>query len=808
MWWRWSIAGAAAASTAVGALLQPPAALTVVGIVGALLAVLVGGLARERWARFVGVLVLVSCVPMARAAVWARARVDARAWLLRAAAEDRSWPVELSLQADALVEEERVWAPVALHRIGEARFESPLSGVVSVAGTLAAGRAGHWTRGRRLVAFGRLVLPAEYRNFGAVERWPHLTRPTLVTVAVKSAALVDVAARAPPVTEALAQARAFIRRRLMRYLGTEARLALALVLGERTALDEETISRLQRAGVYHVMALSGGNVALVLLAISWIRHVSRAARGTWACAAIALLLGYAGLVAAEPSVVRALAVAALYVAGAACDQRANPIHLLTVVAVAMLAFEPGTVFDVGAWLTFVATLGLIALTKPAQTALMATQRSRGARAHLPMWVVHARAVVLPILAASVAAEVALWPIAAHAFGQVTLLGPMLNLLAIPLAAVVQIGAFAIVTGGDLVARLAALVVQGAVRALLETAKLSDHAPMFVFDVIPPSLGLVAAYYAALVVWTAGEVRWRRRAASLVVVSALWMVSGGWRPASEELVVTALDIGQGDASLVRFPSGHALLFDTGGTGDRDPAFGERVLRPAVLGAGLRRLSHVAFSHADPDHVGGLVSAIGRFRPAEVWEGIAVDGHPVVARARREAERVGAVWRTVQAGDEAQFGDARVSIVHPGAPEWSRVRVRNDDSVVMVIRYHRVAVVLAGDVGSDVERRLLSVALDEDVRIVKMPHHGSRTSSSPAWLQWTRPTVAIASVGARNRFGHPAPDVVERYEAAGALVLRTDRDGAVRIRTDGHRAWVETIGGRHFTFGVPDDGARAP
>lgn len=138
-----------------------------------------------------------------------------------------------------------------------------------------------------------------------------------------------------------------------------------------------------------------------------------------------------------------------------------------------------------------------------------------------------------------------------------------------------------------------------------------------------------------------------------------------------------------------------------------------------------------------------------------------------------------------------------------PDWERQRVRNDDSIVLEIALGRASVLLTGDIGQDVERVLADRLAPAGIRILKVPHHGSRTSSSMRFLQAAAPAVAFASAGRMNRFGHPAPDVVARYRRVGAAVFRTDRDGAIWIATDGSRVVVQTSSGRYLSRRVADD-----
>jgi competence protein ComEC len=230
-------------------------------------------------------------------------------------------------------------------------------------------------------------------------------------------------------------------------------------------------------------------------------------------------------------------------------------------------------------------------------------------------------------------------------------------------------------------------------------------------------------------------------------------------------------------------------------------GARVVTPALWALGVRRLTWLAFTHADQDHIGGAAAVAGVFHPREIWEGIPVRRDPRRAALEAEARRLGSAWREVRRGERLVVGGVQVDVLNPPVPDWERQRVRNDDSIVLRVRYGDAEMLLTGDIGRDTERDLPPEPGDPSrVRILKVAHHGSRTSSSASWLATYPPFAALVSVGRQNPFGHPAPDVVRRLEAAGARVFRTDRDGAIIVETDGHDVHLRTMSGGNWVVHV--------
>jgi competence protein ComEC len=270
-----------------------------------------------------------------------------------------------------------------------------------------------------------------------------------------------------------------------------------------------------------------------------------------------------------------------------------------------------------------------------------------------------------------------------------------------------------------------------------------------------------------------------------VVSHLGLLAGPSPLTGDgRLHLSVLDVGQGDSLLLRSPSGRVLLVDTGGSWNPRFDVGERRVAPVLWRSGIRRLDALLLTHAHGDHVGGAPFLLRAFHVDEVWAGPAALEDPGWLRLDRTLRKAGVGRRTLVRGAALDWDGVELRVLGPPPPSRPLRRSRNEDSVVLVARLGAVAFLLPGDVEGVVEDRLLL----PPAAVVKVPHHGSRTSSRPHLVRATRPRLAVASLGARNPFGYPHRSVVERYREAGALFLRTDRDGQVDVATDGRRVWV--------------------
>ena len=672
--------------------------------------------------------------------------------------------------------------------------------IVTVVGTVDPSMAATWRRGRLLKVPAQLRRPARYLDPGVPDFELMLARRgTTLVGSVKSGLLVEVIERGSLFEEACAELRARARRAFYRSIGRldarSAAVASAVILGDRTGLDQETEERLQRAGTYHVIAISGGNIAILAgLLFVGIRLVIRTAVVPEVVVS-ACLIAYAFLVGGGASVDRATVMAVVLLAGHAFDSRARPLNAVACAAGLSLAVDPLMVYDAAAWLTYGATIGII----------VGSPMAFGSLPPLPGWL----RPVVALFVASLSAELALFPIAALVFSRVTVAGLACNFAAIPLMAVVQVGGMcllglaAVMTpAADLVGYVTHLAAWG----LVESARFVDLVPWVTTRLPPPGFFTMVVYYLAwILLFTIRQprliLRVRSIAVAAIVATGIWIVVAPavrWGSAGR-LRVTFVDVGQGDATLVQFPSGHVWMVDSGGaTGPRfDVA--RRVIEPAIWALGVRQLAHLVLTHGDSDHIGGAPSIVRDLAPDEIWEGIPVPKHEPLNQLRDLAGAGGSVWRNVQRGDRVRIGGVEVTVRHPPPADWERQRVRNDDSIVLELRYGSVSIVLPGDVEAATEKSLAPLLARAPITIMQAPHHGSPSSSSLQMLQAMTPAAVVMSVGRNNRFGHPGRAVVARYRAIGAVVFRTDQDGAVTIDTDGKTAVVTSFTGRRQQLG---------
>jgi competence protein ComEC len=327
-------------------------------------------------------------------------------------------------------------------------------------------------------------------------------------------------------------------------------------------------------------------------------------------------------------------------------------------------------------------------------------------------------------------------------------------------------------------------------------------PLASVKVFPPSPAMTVCYYVAFgaSLFAAGR-RWLRSVSVSAALAFVILVGARLVPVFQNDIVrvTVLDVGQGDGILVELPGQGAILIDGGGLFDDRFDIGEQVVVPFLLSRWIARLDLVVLSHPHPDHLNGLAAVLRHFPVGAVWDGGQRVASPSYLWFEEVLRHKRIPHKILQAGYRtAEFDPVTIDVLHPpkqllrGSPRGRSSDV-NSNSLVLVVQYRDVRILLPGDIEQEAERLLLEQKADLSAQVLKVPHHGGRTSSGLPFLERVRPTVAVVSAGYRNRFRHPHQETLERYRAMGIELYRTDRHGAVTISTDGHTIDVATVRG---------------
>jgi competence protein ComEC len=582
-------------------------------------------------------------------------------------------------------------------------------------------------------------------------------------------------------TDLLSRIRARAARSIDDTFGEDAPMARALLIADQRQIPTEMRDRYAAAGLVHMLSISGLHVAVIAAAMELLFQVARMPRRVALLAAFVATAVYVAVIGAPSPALRSASMLGVVMLSRLAQRPTSPWAAWAIGAFVPL-FNPRTVLDVGYQLSVLGMCALVAAGSLWRRHL--DNRIEGWRGKV------SRELLTSLVACAVTA-----PLVAWMFGRLSLIAPLSNLIAAPILTLAQPVLF-----------LALLL--SPVEALAHFFAQAVHPLLFAFDRIAWSaasvpgaaitvtttiftglLGAVAAV--ALVIACVSHFPSRpaivgiAALALMAIFPAIPLTRGG------DVELHVLDVGQGDAILLRTDAGRWVLFDAGPAWDGGDA-GRRTVLPYILRRG-GSLEAFVLSHPHTDHVGGAASVLGAMRPRIYWDAAFAGGSEAYSRSLAAAKKQGIEWHRVHPGDSTMIDGVSITFLAPDSAWTVGLKDPNLASTIAVARFGMVRFLLVGDAERAEEDWLLEQHRDElRADVLKVGHHGSSTSSSDAFLAAVHPDVAVISVGARNKYGHPSPDVLRALSRVGAEVVRTDEAGTVIVRTDGVRIEIEAGG----------------
>jgi competence protein ComEC len=588
-------------------------------------------------------------------------------------------------------------------------------------------------------------------------------------------------------------------------------ISKALVLGNQEDIPEEVKEHFIITGIAHLLAISGDHLGIVALLsfslLTWILKRSEYLLLTidikkWAAAlTLPCLLLYTFIAGGGISVIRATIMVITFFFSILFNRERNLLHTLALAAFLILIFSPPSLFDVSFQLSFLAVLSILYLVPGILRGLkheglfLFTKTS---------W---KKIILRYILLSLLVTGVAIWgtaPFVALHFNRFSAIGFFTNLLFIPwvgffivpLSLIASLFSFFFYPFASLLIHINDLIIL----ILLKVVAFFASIPYASIFVSTPTVFEIILFY--LLLFCAVHLRKRKKIryifAGLCIVFilnlAFWNLKDLFQ---KDLRLTFIDVGHGDSILIEFPKGKRMLIDGGGLYEDRFDIGKNVIAPFLWKKKIRRIDTLVLTHPDPDHLKGLNFIASQFSIGQFWDNsFWTESEPYLQLKKILVENK---IKTQSLNEEIPsqiINGVEISFLNPPALNATQRKVRNlwdlnNSSLVMKLRFKNVSALLAGDIGKEAEGRMLRKDVSLRADILKIPHHGSSSSSSPLFLERVKPTYAILSVGERNIGRLPHPEVLKRYLQWGSRILRTDKHGAITVITDGENIEVKTF-----------------
>jgi competence protein ComEC len=619
----------------------------------------------------------------------------------------------------------------------------------------------------------------------------------------------------------------------------------AMLLGDRSFVDREESVAFQKTGVFHVLVVAGLHVGSFAVFLYWLGRKFQLPIG-WTTVFLLLALGfYVTVIEQRPPVLRAALMATVLILGGYFFRRLELLNSAAIAALLLIVANPLELRDSSFQLSFlsIGCIAGVALPWLDRSIELYLRGLRGWRdvtrdaSHVPR-VIQFRidlrslassfAAQLPHSAGKLAAnslvfalrvalrvwelvfltlvlQIGMAPAMAQNFHRVTLFGALANLLAVPLTGIlVPAGFLLLLVGGvsHLLAGWVALPIRLMTEFLIHSVTWFSQISHGSYRVPGPPLWLTLLFLASLTglclllrFESAHQRIWIFSFSGFLLLLTALIAASPFPThfAKGKFELTVLDVGQGDSLLLVSPAGHTLLIDGGGEPPNysgrialhAPDPGEEAVSPYLWSRGFMRIDVVALTHAHQDHLGGLTAVLENFKVGELWIGREIQS-PGLTKLEELARAHGVPIRNEGFGDSFEWDGALCKVLWPEKNSGDiSTTAKNNDSLVFHLRYRNRSFLLPGDAEMQAEAAILSGSPPGELRsdVLKVGHHGSKNSTAPEFLAAVRPQLAIISAGEENPYGHPSKELLQRLQDANVNILRTDRNGAIRVLTDG-------------------------
>jgi len=580
-------------------------------------------------------------------------------------------------------------------------------------------------------------------------------------------------------TKVIYPSRRFVRRSLKKHIEKPALpLVLALLTGDRGMLSDDVTEHFANAGALHILAVSGLHVGFVLLFLEIMLGLMRIPVRIRITAEIAGLLFFTMITEIRASILRAFVMAALFLIGRLLKKRPDAVNIIGVAGIILLAANPVWLFDVGFLLSFSAVFSIVYFYPKARKFLI--NKNLFPHKKYPAY-------LADLIIVSICAQIGTLPITLTAFNNFPLLSPIVNIIAIPAAGIiVSLGILTILFSllSPFIAGIYGLCTSFVIYFLNWFTKAVSNLTFSSIAVPSPGTVLIIIYVSVIMTIFSTNRRIRKTLIfATLILSNIFVWNKALTGSFSDLTWIQFDVGQGDSALIIFPRSKTLLIDGG---NKTPFFdnGKRVIAPFLIKKGIKKIDAVIATHPHNDHIGGLIYLLKHFSIGRVYSNGVDFSSPLNRQFNLVLEERGIPNKIITAPDSiVSFPGAKIYFLSPDSVTKHIFDI-NNTSLVTEICFGTRRFLFMGDAENPIEKHMIAESLSFKSDILKVGHHGSKISCSTEFLNAVSPSLAVISVGRRNKYKHPSYQCISRLRNSKISVMRTDTKGAVIIKTDGH------------------------
>lgn len=635
--------------------------------------------------------------------------------------------------------------------------------------------------GREIIIDGVLSIPKGKRNPGGFDYQRYLSQSGVsATIFAKSNSVKigDITDVNPLIKTGI-----IIRNKVIKVIerslpSEQAGLLNGMMIGYTAGLDKDLRTAFSDAGLSHIMAVSGMNVAFIVFPLVFLFKKIRVKQNFANILIILILILFVYVTGFSPSVVRAVVMAIIVLAGQLIQREADVITSLSLAAIILLLYNPITLLDVGFQLSFAATFSLILFYKYIKCLLSFK--------YIPKAIVN-------LLAVTLSAQVGVLPITAFYFNKISIISVLTNIVVVPLTGVITILGFIMAILGQInifLSQIIGYINYSFLSFILFVTKTSASFPFAIVKVITPHIIIIFLYYLLIFffLWYKPKTEIKIKQKYVVVFLGVFLIAfclNVFYPRGLEVVF--IDVGEGDSTFIKTATGRTILIDGGGVANNSSPnsnIGETTIIPFLLDYGVSKLDIVIATHGHADHIQGLLPVIEGFNVTNFIIPDITEKEEFTQLINLSVKR-GIKVNLCHKGETIKLDNTTYfDILHPPAKYAVDKLSLNNSSLVLKLHYKKVSILFTGDIEDEVEKMLIDGNENLNADILKVAHHGSVYSTSSEILKRINPLAAIISIG-KNTFGHPSSEVLERLKQNNVQVFRTDECGAIIIKSNGEK-----------------------